>query len=381
LAGDLDHFDRDDYLVPASEEALRPGQGSYSALDRFLHSLAFATWAPQFTAADVEKVIFGARFRDIPVERPIFITSLPRAGTTLLLEIFSRAPTLVSHCYRDMPFVLAPMLWDAFSRRFHRQSELTERAHGDGMQIDYDSPEAFEEVVWRAFWPEKFKSALIPLWVATDEREGFSDFFYDHIRKVIAVRSNRGPAVPGYVSKNNANIARLGFLKRMFPDCEIVVPFRNPVAQSRSLLRLHNRFTEIHRRDPFSKRYMRDIGHFEFGELHRPINFAGVEAMRSRFSPHSLAYWLGYWAEAFEQILDEQDHIILLSYDRMCQQGASSLVSLENRCHLSAGSLTLAARDILRAPGHYESECDELETSLLDRVELIHERLLERSIV
>ena len=28
-----------------------------------------------------------------------------------------------------------------------------ERAHGDGMTIGYDSHEAFEEVLWRAFWP------------------------------------------------------------------------------------------------------------------------------------------------------------------------------------------------------------------------------------
>ena len=357
------------------------GRDRYSALDRFLHTLAFTTWAPQLTAADIEKTVYGARLSAIPVERPIFITSLPRAGTTLLLEIFSRAPTVGSHCYRDMPFVLAPLLWNDLSRRFHRQSELRERAHGDGMQIGYDSPEAFEEVMWRAFWPERFKRALIPLWSADEERKEFSDFFDAHVRKVVAVRSKRRPGVSRYVSKNNANIARLGFLRRMLPDCSIVVPFRDPLSQSRSLLRQHNRFTEIHQHDSFAKRYMRDIGHFEFGELHRPINFPGVEALRSRFSAHSLEYWIGYWAEAFEHILDEDDRILLLSYDRMCEKGASSLSVLESRCHLSAGGLTAAAEGLLRAPSPYEREGVDLEAELLQRAKLVHARLLERSIV
>jgi len=87
---------------------------------------------------------------DVEVEAPIFITSLPRAGTTILLAALNSVPQLATHLYRDMPFVMAPLLWSRLSGRFRKQAVLQERAHGDGIAIGYDSPEAFEEVIWRS---------------------------------------------------------------------------------------------------------------------------------------------------------------------------------------------------------------------------------------
>ena len=85
-------------------------------------------------------------------ERPVFITALPRAGTPLLLECFASVPEFASHCYRDMPFVPIPCLWNRFSSNFQQAMESQERAHGDGMQIIPDSPEALEEVSWKIFF-------------------------------------------------------------------------------------------------------------------------------------------------------------------------------------------------------------------------------------
>jgi len=44
-----------------------------------------------------------------------------------------------------MPFVLVPMFWNGFSKRFRQNAPPTERAHGDGMMVDNESAEAFEE--------------------------------------------------------------------------------------------------------------------------------------------------------------------------------------------------------------------------------------------
>ena len=162
---------------------------NYSALDRVVHRLAFANRSFQMTATDIETTFLAKRFRHVAVDRPVFITSLPRAGTTLLLEVLTRLPGFVSHCYRDMPFVLAPLLWAAFSRSFRKQGDLKERAHGDGMAVGYDSPEAFEEILWRFFWPKKFGKDRIALWSEDEETEEFRDFFTEHIQKLIASRS------------------------------------------------------------------------------------------------------------------------------------------------------------------------------------------------
>ena len=165
-------------------------------LDRMVHRLAFSVPHVQMAVADIERALYGRRYRHLPVNEPVFIASLPRAGTTLLLEVLGREPRFATHRYRDMPFVLAPVLWDTFSGPFRKQAKLRERAHGDGVMIGYDSPEAFEEVIWRAFWPEKFRPDRILTWHEDDEREGFPQFFADHMRKVIVLRSGGGGGDP-----------------------------------------------------------------------------------------------------------------------------------------------------------------------------------------
>lgn len=353
---------------------------NYSAVDRAIHRLAFSSRALQFTAADVEKLLFAARFRDIPVVSPIFITSLPRAGTTLLLEILSSAPALATHTYRDMPFVTAPVLWSAMLSRFRKQAELRERAHGDGMRVGYDSPEAFEEVIWRAFWPRKFNREVIHPWSVDDRDEGFEDFFVEHIRRVIAARSSVDAPRARYVSKNNANIARRGLLKRLFKDALIVVPFRAPVEQAKSLLRQHLRFLEVHRKDRFSRRYMRDLGHFEFGELHQPIAFEGVESVRSRFDPDSLDYWIGYWVSAFREVLKGRDQVILLSYERLCSRGLTALHALEHELDLAPGSLASGGVP-LRPPARSENSSIGLDSEYARTADALHRQLLELSVI
>jgi hypothetical protein len=216
-------------------------QHNYSTLDRLVHRLAFSSHAVQFTAADIGTRLYGSRYRHIRVVMPIFVTSLPRAGTTVVLEILSRVPSVATHRYRDMPFVMAPLLWDAISRGFRKPAELKERAHGDGMTVGYDSAEAFEEVLWRAFWPEKFQADRICLWSEDEDRAEFSEFFREHIQQIIASRSDASVERQRYVSKNNANVARIRFLRGLFPDGQLVVPFRDPIDQAVSLLEQHRR--------------------------------------------------------------------------------------------------------------------------------------------
>ena len=120
-------------------------------LDRLLHQIAFAAPSIQLTATDIEKKFHSSVYDTVGATRPIFITSLPRAGTTILLEVLSRFPSLATHTYRGMPFLMAPVLWSRLSGAFRKGGELGERAHGDGMKIGYDSPEAFEEILWPEF--------------------------------------------------------------------------------------------------------------------------------------------------------------------------------------------------------------------------------------
>jgi len=249
---------------------------SYSWLDQILHRIAFKGIGIQRELADIEDRLFMRRLEGISIEKPVFITSLPRAGTTLLLEVLNAVPDFASHTYRDMPFVLCPILGEKFTKNFRKESTLRARAHADGISIGFDSPEALEEIIWMAFWKDKYSSNQITPWSVADRQPEFEQFFRSHMRKIIAVRSmttSGSGHFPRYISKNNANIARLSLLSLLFPDCRIVIPFRNPWDHIKSLRHQHSRFTNIHNTEPFSLLYMEWLGHFEFGKSLRPINF------------------------------------------------------------------------------------------------------------
>jgi hypothetical protein len=287
-------------------------QSAYSSLDQITHKVAFSGPGIQLTAADIEDRLFAKQIGKIEDQPPIFITSLPRAGTTILLTALNEIPSTATHLYRDMPFVMAPLLWSRMSSMFVKQGEMTERAHGDGIQIGYDSPEAFEEVIWRAFWPKKYHKGSIELWHEEDEMPDARAFFTQHFRKIVALRTN---GAGRYISKNNNNIARLELLPKMFPDTHIVVPLREPAEQAASLLRQHKNFLKQHAADPFIEHYMQDIGHLEFGALHTPFSFPSFDPMAG--SPEEAGYWLDYWIAGYKVVLARINQLHLVSLENL----------------------------------------------------------------
>lgn len=352
---------------------------SYSALDRAVHRLAFANRTFQLAAADMESTFFAKRFRHISVDRPVFVTSLPRAGTTLLLEVLSRLPGFVSHRYRDMPFVLAPLLWTTFSRSFRRQAGLRERAHGDGMNVGYDSPEAFEEILWRFAWPSKFTDSGIRLWSGSEDPGDFRKLFTEHMQKLVASRG--GAESARYISKNNANISRIPFLSKLFREGTILVPFRHPVDQAQSLLTQHRRFVDIHAKEEFSRRYMEDIGHFEFGALHRPIQFEGLQEATGRYSKDSLEYWMAYWMVAFTHVLRFKDDVVLLCYEKCCEDFGGVASAIAGTLGIETAELLAAGGDSFRPPKRYQIGNEIRDRDLLDRALRIHAELQAVSLV
>jgi hypothetical protein len=346
---------------------------NYGPLDRLLHRVAFLAPFVQLTAADVEDTLFGSAWAQVRVDRPVFITSLPRAGTTVMLDALHRLPSLASHTYRDMPFVMAPVLWARFGRSFQRPAELRERAHADGVQVSVDSPEAFEEILWRAFWPRKYGREHIELWTAADANREAQAFLTTHIRKIVALRRPDRLADARYVSKNNGNLARLDLLPEMFPGARILVPVRHPLEHAGSLLKQHTRFRAMQREEPFVRRYMADVGHYEFGDLHRPIAFPGLEPLVAGRDPLTLDYWVGYWIAAFEHVLARRHRLVLVSYEACCRHPARAMAELCERLELDAeGALPAIAALFRPAPPARDVEVD---PALRARADALHAAL------
>lgn len=353
---------------------------NYGKLDRLLHRVAFSTPAVQLTAADMEKTAFGKLYAGVDAGTPLFITSLPRAGTTLMLDVLHQFPTLATHTYRDMPFVMAPILWSKMTNGFKTDAKLVERAHGDGMQVGFDSPEAFEEILWKTFYPEKYTQNNIALWSTEDINEEAQRFFVEHMQKIIALRRPDLKSGGRYISKNNGNIARLDLIGEMFPGAAVIVPLRHPIEHAASLWRQHLNFLEMQENDPFIRRYMADIGHFDFGEMHRPILFPLAEELITPHDPLTLDYWMAYWIAAFTYVLERREKVILLSYESTCLNGKEALADLCVRLDIAEEGMLESAAAMFKAPSRKHRDSSGIDSQLLKRAEKLYGEL-ERSTI
>jgi hypothetical protein len=341
----------------------------YGRIDRWLHRLAFATPGMQRALAESESRMFADRIEPGTAERPVFVTSLPRAGTTVLFEALAGLPEFGAATYRHMPFTLLPLLWTDASARFRKAEARAERAHGDGVEVGFDSPEAFEEPLWMAFWPQHYGATIRP-WTAADRDAAFEGFFRRHMAKVVAAA---GGGARRYVSKNNASIARLPLLAAAFPDATAVVPVRDPWAQVASLVRQHRRFTELHARDRFARAYMAGLGHFEFGAGLKPLGFGAADPARA----DAAEFWLGYWADAYEAVLAALgERVILVDHDRLSADPAPHLAALGDALGLDDAPALVRAADRFR-PSRSVAAPD-APKALLERAAAIHATLRAR---
>jgi hypothetical protein len=285
----------------------------YGLLSRLLHRLALGVPAIAEASFDAEQAILGKELVAAQAGRHVFVAGLARSGTTVLMRSLFETGEFCSLTYRDMPFVLAPGLWSRITRGSRRNRDATQRAHGDGVLVDFDSPEALEEVFWRIFCG--------PAYIRGDRLVGMraNAATVERLRRYVAVILKRYDCAR-YLSKNNNNILRLGSLIEAFPSCRIVVPFRDPLQQAYSLLNQHRRFREQHGTDKFTTSYMTWLAHHEFGADHRPFEW-GV-SIAQPYAPTTLNYWLAQWVGVYDHLLRDvaqhREHVRFFSYELLC---------------------------------------------------------------
>lgn len=348
---------------------------AYSAGERLVHSLAFAGPGSMRFMARLDDGLFTRAIAEVPDARPVFITSLARGGTTALLNALHGLPEIATHRYCDMPFIGAPILWSKLAGR--RRVVERERAHGDGMKIGLQSPEAFDEIFWRLYWPEKYDNRHIDLWHAEDSKTPAQAFFTGHFRKIAKLRRPRSAPGAGsrvrYLSKNNANIARLDLLPTMFPECDIVVALREPAAHAASLHRQHENFRKLHAEDEFVLRYMRDIGHLEFGALHRPIGFD--TELLAAYRPEDPNYWLAYWVAGFLEVGRHINRVLIVTQNDLRESPQDTMHALMRRLRLTEGWEHNFEAYFRRS---YDPQPKDLfDPGLLRRAQEIYDRLAE----
>jgi hypothetical protein len=294
----------------------------------------------------------------IEVRQPVYVTGLARSGSTLLLEILNHHLDLTAHCYRDYPLLFTPYVWNRYLDRTPQDSaQSRERTHRDGIFITPDSPEAFEEILWMAFFPESHnpdKSAVLD---GDTQNSEFEQFYRDHIRKLLLARGGRR-----YLAKGNYNITRLPYIKKIVEDPRFVVPVREPIWHIASLIKQHQRFCQGQQINPRSLTHLQRIGHYEFGLDRRPIHTGDSERTAAIMdlwaNGAEVEGWAMYWALIHDFVADLllrhpelQSAVQLVRYEPFCTDAIRGVSELFDHCRLTADDQLLSqVTGLIRAP-------------------------------
>ena len=236
---------------------------NYSNIQKFLHDFVLSKKIINKSLFELEKIIY-LKNKDIKNQSHVFITGLPRSGTTSLLNFLFSSNEYASLKYRNMPFVLSPN----FSKLFNKKNiTKKERLHRDGINFDNNSPEALDEVFF-------------------DNSEEFVKHELENYIQLILLSNKKSK----YLSKNNLNYKRIDLIHSMLPNSIFLIPIREPLQHAYSLLNQHLHFSRLQKKDDFIRRYMNYLGHNEFGLNHKPwnkpINFNDL---------NNINYWLEQW--------------------------------------------------------------------------------------
>ena len=346
----------------------------YNFFSKLLHRTALGSAWLKETAFDIDCLVNKAHKNPPDISSPVYVTGLARSGTTILLEALHVSGKFSALTYRDMPFVTAPYIWRKYIAKYWRQTKLKERAHDDRLLVNYDSPEAFEEVFWLSFLHGNYvgKTCLKVHGIKEEIAEKYKKY-------IINIINREGSDKPlRYLSKNNNNLLRIKSLKKIFPKAIIITPFRNPLDQASSLLRQHRHFLKLHAQSKFTLDYMNFLGHFEFGKNFKPFNFYNEVFPKNQNELMDINYWLRYWKYAYEYILkNHSGDVLFFSYDKLCREPGLVFKNLNKALDLNLEN-TKALSDKIKAPTKYSYS--NIDKSLNKQTMDICEKLEENSL-
>ena len=246
---------------------------NYSNIEKFLHDFVLSKKIINKSLFELEKIIY-LKNKDIINQSHVFITGLPRSGTTSILNFLFSSGEYASLKYRNMPFVLSPN----FSKLFHKKNiTKKERLHGDGIDFDNNSPEAFDEVFFNND-VEFVKNELL------------------NYLLLILLSQNKVK----YLSKNNLNYKRVDIIQSILPNSIFLIPIREPLQHANSILNQHLHFSQLQKEDDFIRRYMNYLGHNEFGLNQKPWNDPVNYQDRNKID-----YWLEQWFLFYKDIYNK----------------------------------------------------------------------------
>jgi hypothetical protein len=326
--------------------------------------------APLFVGlGNLESSFLKGRLAATKVDRPVYICGLPRAGTTITLQMLSEHPDVVTHKYADFLMPYMPYVWNKVFPRIpvDAMRKPVPRIHRDRIEVTRDSAEMGEEILWEHFFPHIHDEANYSVLDGTTSNRAFERFYDDHLRKLALVRGRTR-----YVSKAIMCVVRMQYLRKLFPDARFLLYIRNPVDHVASLIKQDRIWAELEQSDPRQIEIIELTGHHEFGPHQVMANVGNPEELKEiralfdsgRIAESRARYWAyvyGFVAKQLDADPELARSVCIVRYEDLCSDSLTTIDRILTHTGLEPSSFA-ATREAygqkLSFPDYYKPAFD-----------------------
>ncbi|MFX1390378.1 MAG: sulfotransferase [Promethearchaeota archaeon] len=285
-----------------------------------------------FLLDKIETAFLENELKGFGVDKPIYITGLARAGTTIILEMLEKHPDLATHRYKNVIMPFLPKWFSQISDRFRFYSQPFERLHRDGIMVNSESPEAVEEVFWQIFFKDLHNEEFSNIISEDKSNSKFEKFYINHIKKLLWYQG-----CSRYLTKNNYILTRFGYLLKIIPDAKILLIIRNPMEHIASLIKQTILFKKLEENNPHLPDWLKIVGHNEFGRNQKCINVKNTEEIRKiremwKSKESFVKGWAYYWRSIYHFIANQLDindllkkAILIIKYEDLCENPSNTI--------------------------------------------------------
>ncbi len=331
--------------------------------------------APLFVGlGNLESRALAGRIASHPVDRPVYICGLPRAGTTITLQMLSEHPDVATHKYADFLMPYLPYVWNKVFPRIpvDAMRKPVPRIHRDRIEVTRDSAEMGEEILWEHFFPYIHDEANCSVLDGTTSNAAFERFYDEHLRKLALVRGRTR-----YVSKAIMCVVRMQYLRKLFPDARFLLYIRNPVDHVASLIKQDRIWAELEQSDPRQIEIIELTGHHEFGPHQVMANVGNPEELKEiralfdsgRVAESRARYWAyayGFVANQLESDPELARRVCIVRYEDLCADSLSTIDRILAHAELDPQSFA-TTREVygekLSFPDYYKPKFDAQQLS------------------
>ncbi len=336
--------------------------------------------APFFVGlGNLESRVLAHRLADVRVDRPVYICGLPRAGTTISLQMLSEHPDVTTHKYADFLMPYTPYAWNWLFPKIpvDAMRKPVPRIHRDRIQVTRDSAEMGEEILWERFFPYIHDETQVSVLDANTSNPAFERFYKEHLQKLLLSRRR-----PRYASKAIMCVIRMQYLRKIFPDARFLLYVRNPIDHVASLLKQDRIWDELDRDDPRQIEIIEMTGHHEFGSRQIMANVGDPAVLREihqlRNSGRTVRARARYWSYMYDFVLKQLESdpglakaVCIVRYEDLCGDSPETIDRIVRHTELPAepfAATRAAYTEKLSLPDYYRPKFDASE--LADIVEV-----------